>query len=1089
MKLKQVITLTMCLFFGHFIYGQKIKEFIHPDTAIYRGEISHDNEKYKEAVEWYKKINENDPKYALASYEIGLSYYAAKEYDSAIFYLTKSIESDDYDYYDQAQMLRSRCYHEKEDFDASIKALDEALAKYPNNVTLLHFKGIAFKGKKEHQKAYDIFKQVNVMYAGYIRNQMAIAEIASDEGMLTQAFLAYTHGLLYSFGTSSYFEILKEMNDLASKKLEENPNNVMISESGDQFGEIETMLKSQVALQSKYKINTNIDLPIVRQLHLLMSQLEKYEPTDGFFDKYYVTFYKDLYKEGYFPRLIELMFVGINDPKIQKSITRNQKELLEFLEWTSVHLATTVNKREIEVEGKKLTLPCVFSKGEKRCGEYDENKKPIGTWYAFHDNGNLKRYGDLKDEKSEGKWHYFFESGKKHSEVSFNNDKKDGEYTIYYSSGKTKEIGEYKEDSLEGESINYYENGNIKSQGEFKDHKYTGLWKNYYRNGKLKGGYNYLEDLYDGEYTTYAVDGETILSKFNYKKGEMDGLQESFYVSGTKYQEGSYEDGEKTGEFKDFYSTGKLSETTKYLKGKIVENKEYYVNEKISANNIYDDGELIAQERFNYTEEKHVRYTFKNDYLKSAIYYNSNGEEISKESIGKNDDFSGIWFYSGKKSMQGNYKKGVRDGKWSFYNISGTKDAEYTYSKGIKDGLQKNYNEFGYLIEEYFMKEGRMHGYYKKYYESGDLKEEGWYIDGNKYGMWYDYFIDGSISEETYYVDDEAHGKNIEYDPDGKLYAIYNFKNGELKSYTNFDKGGNIINQTNISETKTVLQTNSKFPLHAYRNEKINGLGEGSHYCEPIEGIINYSGYLKSSKKEGLYSTYFRNGNKARSSMYRLGNIHGGDTLYYINGNIFSTSNYILDNENGIYSRYYYDGKPWIERTYINDLKDGFDTYYGHNGEIVLQKHYLLGYLEYIIRNNSEGEFIDTVKVMNETIGISANYKNGKLAMKESLKDDNIMEFKMYDDTETLLYNLELDEKGLLVKKEIFYTNGKLLSSESFVKDMHQGEKVYRRVDGTPILIEEYKSDLVHGNIKIFDDLGNIKHQLVYRNGVAYEKN
>jgi len=1088
MKQHQSTLCFLVILLFHFdLSAQRIKEFITSDSAIRHGIRLHNSDKYQEAISYYKKVSPNDPRYPLAVYEIALSFFELKTYDSTIYYTGLCIDTKDQEMYEDAYVLRGKAYNKKEDYASSIKNFEGALAIYPKNVTLLHHKGVALKGDKQYQKALDIFKDVNVTYAGFIKNQIALAEMAENEGLITQSFLAYTHAMLYAIGTNYSIGILDDMNKLAAKKLEENPNNIVMSEKGDQFSEIETLLKSKVALSGKYKIETNIDYPVVRQLHLIMSQLDKYEPTDGYFDTYYVPFYKELYKEGYFPRLIDLLFLKINDPKVQTSIRKNEKEILEFIDWSRVKLASTVNKREIEANGKKMTMPCMFSRGEKSCGEF-EDKKGTGVWYYFHDNGNLKCFGELKEGKSEGKWEYFYENGKKRSEINYVADKKDGNYIYYFQNGNKKETGAYKEDSLEGEKVIYYENGNTKSQGSFINNKYDGIWKSFYRNGKPKATYNYKDDLLDGEYTTYASDGNSVTTKLNYKEGKLDGFQESFFITGSKKEEGTYKNNNRAGDYKEYFIDGTLQEDTKINEEDLVESKEYYVNGKLSALYAYDKGELESKDVYNYDGDLHCRYNFKNDYLKQAIYFDKSGKEINKESVGKNDEFSGKWFYTNNKSMQGNYKKGKRTGKWTYYNINGTKDEENSYEKGVKTGIQKSFDGQGRLVKEFEMLNGKYNGFYREYFNFGGIKLEGWYEDDDKVGNWYKYYSDGTLKEELYYVNGDIEGKNTEYDPDGKIFAIYYFKNGEFKSYENYDKEGTLLNKTEIANAVTTMLPSSKLKFASYKSERVNGLDEGAYYSEPIAGYFDYRGNYTSGNEDGLLTYYFKNGVKKQSINYKLGSAHGNDTFFYINGAVFSVSTYILGNEYGTYTRYYYNGNKWIERKYINGNRDSLDNYYGMNGELVLQKHYRLGYLEYIVKNNDDGEFKDTVRLKNESLDYTAKYQNGAIAIKETLKFEDILLFQVFDEKETMIYNFECDEAGFMKKKEYFYTNGKLMSQEVYNKGLDNGEFLHKRENGTLIVSEEYKEDKLHGNVKVYDESGNLLHHLIYRNGVAYKR-
>lgn len=1083
-KLK--ISLLLLLINAIDINAQRITEYVDPDSLIQRGVRLHDKEEYKNAIAQYSKVSPSDPKYALALFETALSFSELKEYDSVIAYTTACIDINNIGYLEDAYVVRGAAYDNKKEFKKAQENYREALKLFPNNVRIHHHIGISHYLEEDYQKAIDVFKDVNIEYAGYIKNQLAIGEVAAKEGLLTQSYLAYTHAALYAMGTDRGLNILADMDKLASKKYEDNPKGITISASGDNFSEINELLKNQVALQDKYKINTEIDFPIIRQLHLLLSQLENYEPTDGYFDKYYVPYYKAVMKEGYFPRLVELLCLNFNNSKVQSIIKKNDAKISKFIEWTQDNFPKLINVRDLNVNGKKVTLPCIFSKGEKKCGEFVDDKLS-GFWYYYHANGNLEYYGEYKEDKSIGLWNFYYESGKKSAEINFD-ELKHGPYKKYFESGKLKETGTYNKDSLDGELTYYYEMGKVHTQGNTINNKLEGKWKEFYANGNLKGIYNYKNDLFEGEYTTYAVDGKTILKKLNYKEGLYDGLQKTFYSNGQVEVESNFINGDKVGEFKEYFKDGTLNESGKYEGKYIVDHKVFFVNGKLQTEYEYDKDELVGLKSYTYDGVLYSKMIFNNEILKQVIYYDESGKEISKESVSKNDNYSSKWFLSGNKNSSGNYKKGKKDGTWEYFNINGSHNSIENYKKGELDGIQKNYDEHGRLVNEYEMKNGVKHGYWRKYHDAGNLSQEGWYQNGDKVGPWYDYYIDGKMSEEYYFREDNLEGKNTEYDPDGIIDEVYNYKQDNLESIDYHDHTGKFISSTDIKKEKVSLTQIAKFEYAGYKRDRFFGKTEGAVYSEPIAGIYDYKGNYVANEYDGNFLRNNKNGSKLQSTDYKLGETNGGDTFFYMNGNIYSTETNTLGSNYGVYNRYYYNGNKYFNRTYINDNRDGLEIYYGINGEEILHRYYKLGYLDYIVKNNDAGELTDTIRVKNETIEFEAKYKNGIVAMKEKVVLDNIVFYQINDDKGTNLYTLESDENGNMNKKEFYYLNGKLMSRELYNKGENEGEAVYLREDGSKILTQEFKNGRYHGNVKIYDEAGQLKHHLIYRNGAAYEK-
>ena len=62
----------------------------------------------------------------------------------------------------------------------------------------------------------------------------------------------------------------------------------------------------------------------------------------------------------------------------------------------------------------------------------------------------------------------------------------------YYESGQLKREGNLKENREEGLWRMYYESGQLKQEGNFIDGKQEGLWKNYYESGQLQQETNFI---------------------------------------------------------------------------------------------------------------------------------------------------------------------------------------------------------------------------------------------------------------------------------------------------------------------------------------------------------------------------------------------------------------------------------------------------------------------------------------------------------------------------------------------------------------------------------------------------------------------
>ena len=82
-----------------------------------------------------------------------------------------------------------------------------------------------------------------------------------------------------------------------NKKFGENyltKGNVVFSKSGDNYEELETILRNQLPLRKAYKLKTDIDDVIMRQMQAVMEYSLEHKMGNGFFETTYMPWIKDV---------------------------------------------------------------------------------------------------------------------------------------------------------------------------------------------------------------------------------------------------------------------------------------------------------------------------------------------------------------------------------------------------------------------------------------------------------------------------------------------------------------------------------------------------------------------------------------------------------------------------------------------------------------------------------------------------------------------------------------------------------------------------------------------------------------------------
>ncbi|NLF42087.1 MAG: toxin-antitoxin system YwqK family antitoxin [Bacteroidales bacterium] len=124
-------------------------------------------------------------------------------------------------------------------------------------------------------------------------------------------------------------------------------------------------------------------------------------------------------------------------------------------------------------------------------------------------------------------------------------------------------------------------------------------------------------------------------------------------------------------------------------------------------------------------DHKVVEDVFDDGSPRIVKYYSKEGPdaELKKETI---------YFKSGKKHMEGNYKNNKREGKWTSW-----------YDNGV-------------IWSEGYYKDGLGHGERKAYYPNGKLRFQGMMENDKEVGVWQYYDENGSMVKEVDYDKTDA---------------------------------------------------------------------------------------------------------------------------------------------------------------------------------------------------------------------------------------------------------------------------------------------------------------------------------------------
>jgi len=432
-----------------------------------------------------------------------------------------------------------------------------------------------------------------------------------------------------------------------------------------------------------------------------------------------------------------------------------------------------------------------YPNGQVSSEGYLRNGQPDGYWKTYFENGSLKSEGNRIDFLLDSTWTFYDENGNKTLEVNYKAGMKEGKRFTYRENETIEE--NFSNDIKQGQTIYYYLDNRIFRIINFENGLEEGMAKEYADDGRVILITTYRKGFLISRERINRLDSE----------GRKQGYWKFFHKNGLVKLEGFYLNDLKNGFFKEYDSTGKLVEATKWLKGEIQEQAEELTKLEVSKE-YYPDGKIAVFQTF----KNGIPHGVKRDYSKEGTIVSGSlykeGKLIASGITREDGVRNGAWkdYYSdGKLKAEGNYKDGKMIGKWNFYHVNGKIEQigefdkqgrpvgkwlwyypsgnllrEEHYIGGKADGMMSEYSETGDLIAEGDYIDGEEEGQWK--YNIGNFKEEGRYSYGLRHGLWKHYYNDGTLMFQGEFINGKPHGKHTVF-----------WDNEKIKDETTYEMG------------------------------------------------------------------------------------------------------------------------------------------------------------------------------------------------------------------------------------------------------------------------------------------------------------
>jgi len=459
-------------------------------------------------------------------------------------------------------------------------------------------------------------------------------------------------------------------------------------------------------------------------------------------------------------------------------------------------------------------------------------------------------------------------------------------------------------------------------------------------------------------------------------------------------------------------------------------------------------------------------------------FYYDNGS-VASEGEFKNGVPVGLWknYYPNGVIKSIGYKtSGFSDSTWFFYNPQGLLTQKYQYKNDKKNGCAQQFDSLGNVFFEMYYVDDVPVGEKQWLYPNGKIKKQVLFVNGKEEGVALEFnqsgvviteelYDNGFLKDRTEYNRLDENGQKTglwrEFYADGTIKSEQNYKNGEKYGISKmYNQKGKLIDIQDMTSDST--------------NTKAD-VGIIELYKEYYPGArIKIIGGLVDQKKSGIFREYDSIGNLVNGFIYKNdtlvsegmilfdGTYTGAWTSYYPSGKVLSTGTYSNGVQNDLWVYYYPNGKKEQEGGYRNNMPYGPWTWYYSNGQIKRKENY-----------NPQGKLEGTV-VEYDSTGIEI----ARGEYYEGLQEGPWF-YQVGDHKEVGSFTIGQPD-GMWYH---YYKNGKTAFAGVFEEGIPKGKHIWYHTNGIKKKTGKYNGGVPHGVWKMYDEMGEVTEEIVYKNG------
>ena len=303
---------------------------VSSEKLIRKGVSLHDQGRYTEAINYYQQALKVNPTSMSATYEMSLSYLHLKDYNNALKYSTKIINSNFIPLLIDAYCVKSSALAELNQYDQSIKLLNEAIERCGEEYLFHYNLGLSYFKKEDLKSAIYHLRKAIEIDTTHPNAFLLYAYVLNDSDKWLQSIFAFHFFLLQEPNTGRSKEAFGEMYDILMMELPSNSPK-LLQEEGINRKIIYDYIQKHKPQTDNTEVKFMFFEDVTRKIILTLSQLQD-DSKKGLLWDFFVPIYSEILASGYLD--VYCRYISVSQfPSSLEWWNKNPEKVDKFILW------------------------------------------------------------------------------------------------------------------------------------------------------------------------------------------------------------------------------------------------------------------------------------------------------------------------------------------------------------------------------------------------------------------------------------------------------------------------------------------------------------------------------------------------------------------------------------------------------------------------------------------------------------------------------------------------------------------------------------------------------------------------------------